>query len=134
MPDKPIAPVTQDQAGAINDNAFFIIAYVLEIVTGIIVLLIKSDDDKRLKLHSFQAIFLGIIAIVIAVLFGLIPLIGLAGNVIGLLIWLYGLYIGLEAYRGNDIVIPYITEYAKRYSGYETKTSESADSSGPNKK
>lgn len=126
MPDKPAKP---DRSDSIDDSAFFIIAYVLEIVTGIIVLLIKADDDKRLKLHSFQAIFLGIVAIVVWVLLGWIPIIGILGDAIGLLIWLYGLYVGFEAYRGNDIIIPYITEYAKRYSSYDAKTPEKPDKS-----
>ncbi len=77
------------------------------------------------KLHSFQAIFLGIVAIIVAVLFDWIPVIGLLGSLLGLLIWLYGLYVGFEAYNGRDVVIPYITEYAKRYSGYDTKSNAS---------
>jgi len=119
MPDKPANTSVSDQSKSMDDKAFFIIAYVLEIITGIIVLLLKGNEDKRLKLHSFQAIFLGIVAIVIAVLLGWIPIIGIIADVLGLFIWLYGLYVGFQAYNGNDIVIPYITEYAKRYSGYE---------------
>lgn len=129
MVDNATKPTVQGQTKEDN-RAFFIIAYVLEFITGIIVLLIKGNEDKRLRLHSFQAIFLGVIAIVIAVLLGWIPFVNILADLAGLFIWLYGLYIGFEAYNGNDIVIPYITEYAKRYSGYEDKN----DKSGPSKK
>lgn len=106
-----------------EDNApWFIIAYVIPILTGIIVLFLKGDDDKRLKLHSIQAILLGIAFVVLWIIFGALTFflffLWVFTSLILLLIWLYGLYVGLEAYRGRDMVIPKITELARRYSGY----------------
>ncbi len=106
----------------IDNNVYFIIAYVVPILTGIIVLFISEDRGKRLKLHAIQSIFLGILLVVVAVIFGLIGFItfglfSVIGTILELLIWLYGLYIGFEAYNGRDIVIPTITSYAKHYSG-----------------
>jgi len=103
-----------------ENRVYFIIAYVLSIITGIFVLLVKGNEDKRLQMHAFQAVFLGIIMIVVAVFFGVF-FIGFIGGLLNLLIWLYGMYVGIEGYIGRDVVIPGITEYAKRYSGYAPK-------------
>lgn len=68
-----------------------------------------------------QAIFLGILMIIVSIVFTVISFglffIGTLGTLLNLFIWLYGLYVGFEAYNGNDITIPVITDYAKRYSG-----------------
>ena len=90
-----------------QENDFTYIAiYLLTFITGIIFYLI-SKDDKRKKQHSIQAIVLGAITIVI----GLIPYLG----IVNILIWLYGLYIGYKASVNEDVAIPYITDFAKKY-------------------
>jgi hypothetical protein len=33
---------------------------------------------------------------------------------LGLLIWVYGLYIGFKAYNGVDVEIPIITDFVKK--------------------
>ncbi len=113
-----------------DDNAWYIIAYVIPIVTGIVVLFLKGGKNNRLKLHSMQSILLGILWIVVAIIFNIISIIifffWIISTLLLLFIWLYGLYVGFKAYEGIDIVIPTITEYAKRYSNYkEGKRSKS---------
>jgi uncharacterized membrane protein len=105
-----------------ENKVYFIIAYIIPIITGLIVLFINEGKDKRLKLHAIQAIFLGILLILISVIFGFIGFLSLGlfsviGAILELLIWLYGIYVGFEGYAGRDVEIPTITSYAKRYSG-----------------
>jgi len=92
------------------NNAYFILTYLLSFLSGIAVLVLYGDTNSRLKLHALQAILLGIISVVVAAIFNLLlpPL----GSISGLLIWVYGMYIGLEAYSGNDIDIPIVSEFA----------------------
>ena len=45
------------------------------------------------------------------IVIGLIPYLG----IVNILIWLYGLYIGYKASINEDVAIPYITEFAKKY-------------------
>jgi len=85
----------------------YIIIYLLEWLTGIVFFLV-SGNDKRKKLHSIQAIMLGVVALIVA----FIPFV----NLLGILIWLYGLYIGYMASTGVDVVIPGITNFAKQYA------------------
>lgn len=85
----------------------YIVIYLLEWLTGIIFFLISGNDNRK-KLHSIQAILLGIVGIVLA----FIPIIGL----VGILVWLYGIYIGYMASQGTDVAIPAITDFAKTYA------------------
>jgi uncharacterized membrane protein len=100
---------------------WFIIAYVLSIFSGIVVLFLKGSEDQRLKMHSVQAILLGLLMIGIAIVFGIlsyaVSILSLLGALINAFLWLYGIYVGFKAHEDIDIVIPEITAYAKRYSG-----------------
>jgi uncharacterized membrane protein len=87
----------------------YIIIYLFEWLTGIIFFIISGNDNRK-KLHSIQAIILGIIATVLVFL--PIPFIG----ILTLLIWLYGLYIGYMASTGVDVAIPWVTNFAKTYA------------------
>jgi len=88
----------------------YIIIYFLEWLTGILFFVI-AGRDRRKKIHSIQAIVLGIIAVVIA----FIP-IGIIAFIIDILIWLFGIYIGYMASTGVDVEIPVIADLAKRYA------------------
>lgn len=88
----------------------YLLVYLLEWLTGIIYFLLKGGTDKRMKLHSLQAILLGIIGIILGA-FSFISFMW----VLSFLVWLYGMYIGYEASVGRDITIPGITDFAKSY-------------------
>jgi len=45
------------------------------------------------------------------IIISFIPYLG----IVNILIWLYGLYIGYKASVNEDVVIPYITDFAKKY-------------------
>jgi len=87
----------------------YVLTYFLVWLSGIVVYVTEGQRDKRLKFHALQAIFLGVIIFIL----GYIPYI----NILALLLWLYGLYIGVKAYDGVDVVVPVLGDYAKRYSG-----------------
>ena len=93
-----------------NDRILYLLAYVFTIISGAIIYLFFSKDNKQLKLHSEQAIILGVIIIVVEAVLFLVPYIA---GIIGLLIWLYSIYVGFEAYMSNDVKIPYITDFVR---------------------
>ena len=96
-------------------DIIYIFTYLLSWLSGIIVFVTKGQDDKRMKFHSLQAIFLGITAVVLEFVLFFIPSLG---SVLAFLIWLYGMYIAVKAYEGEDIKVPVIADYAAKYSGY----------------
>lgn len=102
-----------------DERVLFIVAYVIPIFTGIVVLLINGGRSKRLKLHAIQSILLGIVFVVVDVILGFlffVPFLNLIIALVLLLIWLYGMYAGLEAYNGRDIEMPVLTTYSRHYA------------------
>lgn len=92
----------------------FILTYLLEWLTGIIFYLVAGDKNPRLKFHAMQAILLGLAAIVLTWVVGLFA--GFAAEIVALIIWIYGMYVGYQAYEGTDIVVPVLGDYAKQFT------------------
>ena len=91
-----------------GDTTLALVAYILSWLTGIIVFLIAKD--RLAKFHGMQALILGIIGLVIS----FIPFVGW---LVSFVIWLYGLYVAIVyAHKGVMYKIPYIGEYAEKYS------------------
>lgn len=95
-----------------NNNIFYLLAYIFTIVSGVVLYLFFAKDDKKLKLHSEQSIILGVIIIVLGAILFLVPYIA---GIAEILVWLYGIYVGVMAYGGTDVNIPYITDFVKQH-------------------
>ncbi len=106
-----------------EDKIMYIIAYLIPILTGLIVYFLYAETDKGLRFQAVQSILYSIafivVYVVLAALFFVIfffaPFIG--GVILGLfslLAWLYGLYTGYKAYMGMHAIIPVVGDFAKR--------------------
>ncbi len=101
-----------------SENGFwYFIVYIFEWLSGIIAYFTAGNQDKRMKFHAIQAILLGIIALIVSWVLGMIS--GWLSTVASLLIWLYCLYLGYNASEGKDIVAPVVGDYAASQSGYK---------------
>jgi Predicted membrane protein len=96
-------------------NVIYIFTYILTWITGLIIFLTEGQKNNRIKFHSLQAIFLGITAIVLDLILFFVPFLG---PFLVFLIWVYGMYIAVKAYNGEDVKAPVIGDYAAKYSGY----------------
>jgi uncharacterized membrane protein len=104
MPDK-------DSKKTDDKSWVYLAIYVFGMLGGIIGYITAEKDDKKVRFHSLQAIFLGIVMMVCWFLFFLIIPLFLVP-----IIWLYGLYVGYKAYTGETVRIPYLAEYADKYA------------------
>ena len=120
---KSVSPASEDS------KLWGAIAYLLGILTGILVILVKKDD-KYAKFHGMQSILLGIAVIVfsfaVSIVIGFlvfIPIIGwafiailsLLSSIVGLAYFLIGvLYMAYKAYVGEGVKLPYIGEQAEK--------------------
>ncbi len=82
------------------------LAYVLSWLTGIIVLLIASDN-KFLKFHAMQSIVFGIILTIIGCVGSFICI----GSIIAFIGWLYTLYGAYLVYTGKPFRIPVVADF-----------------------
>lgn len=106
-----------------ENNIMLIVAYLIPLITGLLVYILYGSRDSKLRFQSIQAILLGICFIVASIIFGIfgIFITGVAGqavrgifDLILLLAWLYGIYSGYRASKGMDANIPYLSDYASK--------------------
>ncbi len=128
MPD-----VKKREEGGENTKMYSLVAYVLGWLTGVVMFLL-AKDDKTIKFHAVQSILLNVVVIVAYVI--LLVLTGVIGVVLAtvgvpgfccmpitILVpvvgWLYGLYVGYNAYSGKDMKmkIPVIGNFAEQFAG-----------------
>jgi len=93
-----------------DDRLWAMLAYILSPLVPIIILLIEEKKDRPfIKAHNMQALVLGLVSVVIATLLGwlVIPL------CLNLGIFIYAIYLGIQAYQGKMVTIPVITDLVK---------------------
>ncbi|MDE1860522.1 MAG: hypothetical protein KGH72_02275 [Candidatus Micrarchaeota archaeon] len=97
---------------ATGKDIIYIFTYLLSWLSGIVVYVIAKEGEKRKRFHALQAIILGIVGTILS----FIPVVGW---LVAAVIWVYGLYIGIEAYGGKDMAAPAIGGFAAQHSGYK---------------
>lgn len=84
-----------------DDKLWALLGYIFPLIALIVLLMEDKKARPFLKYHAIQALILGVVAAI------------LSGVCIGLLIWIYGIYIGFQAYQGQWTEIPVVTDFAK---------------------
>ncbi len=102
-----------------KDASWF--AYVLSIISGIIVLAISNTNNRTVKLHAWQSIWLGIAWIVVYSVFSLIGLIPFMHGFMLLLRWftttawvLITLFCIITAVNGSIAKVPLVYNMAEK--------------------
>jgi uncharacterized membrane protein len=94
-----------------DDKLWALLAYLLTPLVPIIILLMEDKKNRPfIRAHNMQALILGVINVVIAVLIGwlFVPL------CINLALFIYLIYLAIKAYQGELVVIPVITDFCKK--------------------
>ncbi len=104
MPGSANPDVTSD------DKLWAALAYVFSPIVPVILLLME-DKKKRpfIRAHNAQALILGIVAVVVALILGATVVLAC----VSWLPWLLQIYYGIQAYQGKTFSIPVITDFAK---------------------
>jgi len=93
-----------------DDKLWALLTYVLTPIVPIIILLMEDKKNRPfLKAHNAQALVLGIISVVVGVLLGWTVILAC----VPLLIFIYCIYLGVQAYGGKYVEIPMITNFVK---------------------
>jgi uncharacterized membrane protein len=107
------------QAGGLSTNAASALCYLFGFITGIIFLVLGPyNQNKTVRFHAFQSIFLGVAVVAIGILlsiltaitgfaFFLFPIFWLACFIV----WLYMLF---STYSGKNVNLPVIGEFAQK--------------------
>lgn len=85
-----------------DDKLWAALAYVFSPLVPIILMLMEDKKNRPfIRAHNAQALILGIITILTS------------GFCVGLLVWVYQLYIAYQAYQGKTVEVPVITNFIK---------------------
>ncbi|HEU5341580.1 hypothetical protein [Edaphobacter sp.] len=106
-------PTGAAPAGGLSQNAAAAIAYITIIPAIIFLVMEPYNKIPFVRFHSFQSICLGVAAIIVETILGVIPVIGwimLPFVALAFLaIWIYTV---LQAYKGNWFKLPGIGDFA----------------------
>lgn len=98
-----------DNSPTDDDKLWALLAYVFTPLVPIIILLMADKKDRPfIKAHNMQALVWGVLNVIVSVLIGWL-LCGLPSIVM----WLVGVYWGWQAYQGQEVTIPVITDFVK---------------------
>jgi len=116
-----------------DDNLMAAVAYLLGVLTGIVVYIMYKDKGNKFVLfHAMQSMILGgalIVCIpilgILGLILGMIPVIGWIIGIVMMLVWfvvmlgMFGLWIFLmyKAYSGEKFKLPIIGNFAEKYAG-----------------
>ncbi len=85
-----------------DDKLWAALAYVFSPLVPIILMLMEDKKSRPfIKAHNAQALILGIITILTS------------GFCVGLLVWVYQLYLAYKAYQGEYVNVPVISDFVK---------------------
>lgn len=85
-----------------DDKLWSLLTYVFSPLVPIIILLMADKKERPfIKSHNVQALILGIISVVTS------------SFCIGILVWFYQVYCGIQAYQGKTVNVPIITDLVK---------------------
>lgn len=105
-------PMESMDMGAINDDdkLWALLAYVFTPLVPIIILLMEDKKERPfIKAHNAQALAWGVLNVIV----GTVLSVFLCG-IPSLLMWLVAIYWGWQAYQGQEVTIPIITDFVKQ--------------------
>ena len=105
-----------------SDKLLQVLAYPSFGLIGIVLFFTKRDDRES-RYHALNSIFfwvaIGIITTVLGFVLGMIPVLGCAVvfilPAINLAAFIYAIMLAMQVHKGETPVIPYITDFAKKY-------------------
>ncbi len=114
------APQPTPAATGMTDNAASALCYVLGLITGILFLVLAPyNQNKKIRFHAFQSIFLSIawilVSMVINIVFAALHMYSLLflSPLIGLAFFILWIYLIISSYQGKTVVLPVIGPIAQ---------------------
>jgi uncharacterized membrane protein len=127
---QPLPPPQVATSVTMNDNMASALCYLLGFITGILFLVLAPyNQNRNIRFHAFQSIFLNIawfaayiVVSIISLAFRAIPILGelvyvvlhLSLALAALVLWLYLMF---KAYNGEKIVLPLVGPLADKQAG-----------------
>ena len=93
-----------------DDKLWALLAYVLSPLIPVIILLLDDKKERPfIKAHNIQALVLGLVNLVLGMILSFTVILAC----VPFLLWIYMVYLGIQAYQGQYVSIPVITDFVK---------------------
>jgi uncharacterized membrane protein len=86
-----------------DDKLWALLGYIFGIIAVLALLLEDKKNRPFLKYHAINALLLWAVIFVTSWLCGL-----------GIIVWIYAIYLGIKAYGGDWVEVPVVTDFAKK--------------------
>ena len=85
-----------------DDKLWSLLSYIFCPLIGIIMLLIEDKKNRPfIKYNAWVSIWLGIIVILTS------------GFCVGIIVWIYAIYLGIKSYQGEKVEVPVISDFVR---------------------
>lgn len=109
MSEQPITPSTPEVTS--DDKLWVLLSFLFTPIIPIVVLLMEDKKNRPfIKYHTIPTLILGLVEVVISIILGWIPIV----NCFIPLIYIINILLGVKAYKGENVEIPVITNFAKQ--------------------
>lgn len=113
--------MTTNSSAGLSNNLVGVLTYFFLILGGVVVLLVAPyKDDKELRFHAFQSIFLGlawmVVSIGLSIVFSIGPLYALwpLQSLLSLAFFVGWVYLMFRTFQGQRLVLPVIGPMAEQ--------------------
>jgi uncharacterized membrane protein len=101
---QPAVDITDD------DKLWSLLSWIFTPLVPIIVLLLEDKKVRPfIKYNAMQALVLGILNMVVSGILGAV----IIGCFIGVAVFVYMVYLGVQSYNGNWVTVPMLTDFCK---------------------
>jgi uncharacterized membrane protein len=92
-----------------DDKLWMLLAYIFSPLVPIILMLMEDKKNRPfIRAHNAQALVWGVLAFIASVLTSFLC------GILGLIMWIAAIYWGWQAYQGQMVTIPVITDFVKQ--------------------
>lgn len=92
-----------------DDKLWSLLAYVFSPLVPLIIMFLMEDKKERpfIKGHNAQALAWGALSLIVGAVSSFLC------GIPGLLMWIAAIYWGWQAYQGQEVTIPVVTDFVK---------------------
>jgi len=95
-----------------DDKLWSLLCYIFMPLISLIMLLLEDKKNRKfIKFHAIQSLAYGVVSYVISGI--LAPVVGI-GCFVAIAAWGYAIYLGIKAFNGEYVEIPFLTDFCKK--------------------
>ncbi len=109
MAEENVAPVEGVAEVTDDDKLWALLSWIVWPIAIIVLLMEDKKQRPFIKYNAVQSLPLGVVGWLISLVLSAIGI----GCVLGVALLIYAVYLGIKAYQGEWVVIPWLTDFCK---------------------